>query len=200
MTVPMILTLSRLAILPLFFILMILPFSWASYGALIVFVAAALTDFLDGFLARKLGQTSDLGAFLDPVADKLLTLTALIMLVFVHQLSMVGLLAALCILWREVGIMALRQAMAHKGHPVEVTWIAKVKTAVQFLAITLLLLAFAREDETINIRGDETINIIGQVLLVLAALLTMHSFMGYVQAALPFFKDADVQKHDEETL
>lgn len=192
MTVPMILTLSRLAILPLFFVLMILPFSWASYGALIVFVAAALTDFLDGFLARKLGQTSDLGAFLDPVADKLLTLTALIMLVFVHQLSMVGLLAALCILWREVGIMALRQAMAHKGHPVEVTWIAKVKTAVQFLAITLLLLAFARVDETINI--------IGQVLLVMAALLTMHSFVGYVQQALPFFKDADVQKHDEETL
>ena len=200
MTVPMILTLSRLAILPLFFVLMILPFSWASYGALIIFVAAALTDFLDGFLARKLGQTSDLGAFLDPVADKLLTLTALIMLVFVHQLSMVGLLAALCILWREVGIMALRQAMAHKGHPVEVTWIAKVKTAVQFLAITLLLLAFAREDETINIRGDETINIIGQVLLVVAAALTMHSFMGYVQAALPFFKDANVQNHDEETL
>jgi CDP-diacylglycerol--glycerol-3-phosphate 3-phosphatidyltransferase len=188
----MILTLSRLAILPLFFVLMILPFSWASYGALIVFVAAALTDFLDGFLARMLGQTSDLGAFLDPVADKLLTLTALIMLVFVHQLSMVGLLAALCILWREVGIMALRQAMAHKGHPVEVTWIAKVKTAVQFLAITLLLLAFARVDETINI--------IGQVLLVMAALLTMHSFVGYVQQALPFFKDADVQKHDEETL
>ena len=192
MTVPMILTLSRLAILPLFFVLMILPFSWASYGALIVFVAAALTDFLDGFLARQLGQTSDLGAFLDPVADKLLTLSALIMLVFVQQLSMVGLLAALCILWREVGIMALRQAMAHKGHPVEVTWIAKVKTAVQFLAITLLLLAFARVDETINI--------IGQVLLVVAALLTMHSFVGYVQQALPFFKDADVQKHDEATL
>jgi CDP-diacylglycerol--glycerol-3-phosphate 3-phosphatidyltransferase/cardiolipin synthase len=104
----------------------------------------------------------------------------------------VVLLAALCILWREVGIMALRQAMAQKGHPVEVTWIAKVKTAVQFLAITLLLLAFARVDETINI--------IGQVLLVMAALLTMHSFVGYVQQALPFFKDADVQKHDEETL
>jgi CDP-diacylglycerol--glycerol-3-phosphate 3-phosphatidyltransferase len=192
MNLPMVLTLSRLAILPLFFVLMILPFSWASYGALVMFVAAALTDFLDGFLARKLGQTSDLGAFLDPVADKLLTLSALIMLVFVQQLSMVGLLAALCILWREVGIMALRQAMAHKGHPVEVTWIAKVKTAVQFLAITLLLLAFARVDETINI--------IGQVLLVMAALLTMHSFVGYVQQALPFFKDADVQKHDEETL
>jgi CDP-diacylglycerol--glycerol-3-phosphate 3-phosphatidyltransferase len=192
MNLPMVLTLSRLAILPLFFVLMILPFSWASYGALVMFVAAALTDFLDGFLARQLGQTSDLGAFLDPVADKLLTLSALIMLVFVQQLSMVGLLAALCILWREVGIMALRQAMAHKGHPVEVTWIAKVKTAVQFLAITLLLLAFARVDETINI--------IGQVLLVMAALLTMHSFVGYVQQALPFFKDADVQKHDEETL
>jgi CDP-diacylglycerol--glycerol-3-phosphate 3-phosphatidyltransferase len=192
MNLPMVLTLSRLAILPLFFVLMILPFSWASYGALVMFVAAALTDFLDGFLARKLGQTSDLGAFLDPVADKLLTLSALIMLVFVQQLSMVGLLAALFILWREVGIMALRQAMAHKGHPVEVTWIAKVKTAVQFLAITLLLLAFARVDETINI--------IGQVLLVMAALLTMHSFVGYVQQALPFFKDADVQKHDEETL
>jgi CDP-diacylglycerol--glycerol-3-phosphate 3-phosphatidyltransferase len=192
MNLPMVLTLSRLAILPLFFVLMILPFSWASYGALVMFVAAAVTDFLDGFLARQLGQTSDLGAFLDPVADKLLTLSALIMLVFVQQLSMVGLLAALCILWREVGIMALRQAMAHKGHPVEVTWIAKVKTAVQFLAITLLLLAFARVDETINI--------IGQVLLVVAALLTMHSFVGYVQQALPFFKDADVQKHDEATL
>jgi CDP-diacylglycerol--glycerol-3-phosphate 3-phosphatidyltransferase len=192
MNLPMVLTLSRLAILPLFFVLMILPFSWASYGALVIFVAAAVTDFLDGFLARQLGQTSDLGAFLDPVADKLLTLSALIMLVFVQQLSMVGLLAALCILWREVGIMALRQAMANKGHPVEVTWIAKVKTAVQFLAITLLLLAFARVDETINI--------IGQVLLVMAALLTMHSFVGYVQQALPFFKDADVQKHDEETL
>jgi CDP-diacylglycerol--glycerol-3-phosphate 3-phosphatidyltransferase len=192
MNLPMVLTLSRLAILPLFFVLMILPFSWASYGALVMFVAAALTDFLDGFLARQLGQTSDLGAFLDPVADKLLTLSALIMLVFVQQLSMVGLLAALFILWREVGIMALRQAMANKGHPVDVTWIAKVKTAVQFLAITLLLLAFARVDETINI--------IGQVLLVMAALLTMHSFVGYVQQALPFFKDADVQKHDEETL
>jgi CDP-diacylglycerol--glycerol-3-phosphate 3-phosphatidyltransferase len=190
MTVPMILTLSRLAILPLFFVLMILPFSWAIYGALVIFVSAALTDFLDGFLARQLGQTSDLGAFLDPVADKLLTLTALIMLVFVNQLSIVALLAALCILWREVGIMALRQAMAQKGHPVEVTWIAKVKTAVQFLAITLLLLAFAR--------GDQTINIIGQVLLVVAAALTMHSFVGYVQAALPFFKDRPKDTHDED--
>lgn len=193
MSLPMMLTLSRLAILPLFFVLMILPFSWASYGALVIFVAAAVTDFLDGFLARQLGQTSDLGAFLDPVADKLLTLSALVMLVFVQQLSMVGVLAALCILWREVGIMALRQAMAHKGHPVEVTWIAKVKTAVQFLALTLLLLAFARGE-------DETINIIGQVLLGVAALLTLHSFVGYVRQSLPFFKDADVQKHHEETL
>jgi len=191
MTLPMILTVSRLAILPLFFFLMILPFSWAAYGALVIFVAAALTDFLDGFLARQLNQTSDLGAFLDPVADKLLTLSALIMLIFQGQLSMVSVFAVLCILWREVGIMALRQAMAHKGHPVAVTWIAKMKTAVQFLAITLLLLGFAR--------NDETINIIGEVLLVVAAVLTMHSFVGYVQMALPFFQNGDTDNRRGET-
>ena len=183
MSVPMMLTLSRLAILPLFVLLMLLPLSWAAYGALIVFVSAALTDFLDGFLARHLNQTSDLGAFLDPVADKLLTLTAVAMLMFEQQLTIFGLLAGLCILWREVSIMALRQAMAHKGHPVEVSWVAKLKTAVQFLALTLLLLAFAR--------ADASMNIVGEVLLVVAAALTMHSFVLYVRRALPFFESTD---------
>ena len=180
MSLPMILTLSRLVILPLFVVLMWLPFPWASYGALVIFISAALTDFLDGFFARQLGQTSDLGAFLDPVADKLLTMTAIVMLIFERQLHVFGLIAGLCILWREVGIMALRQAMAHKGHPVEVSWIAKVKTAVQFLAITMLLIALARTDTTMNI--------IGEVLLVVAAILTMQSFVLYVKQALPFFK------------
>ena len=186
MSLPMIMTLSRLVILPLFVLFMFLPFSWASYGAMVIFIAAALTDFLDGFLARRLGQTSDLGAFLDPVADKLLTITAIVMLVFKGQLHFFGLVAGLFILWREVAIMALRQAMAHKGHPVEVSWIAKVKTAVQFLALTLLLIALAR--------ADTTLNIIGEVLLVVAAVLTMQSFVVYVKEAIPFFK-----KGPEET-
>ena len=183
MSLPMILTVSRLFIVPLFVVFMLLPFTWAMFGAFVLFISAAITDFLDGFLARQMNQTSKIGALLDPVADKILTISAIVMLIFEKQLSIFGLFAGLLIIWREIGVMTLRQAMANHGEEVTVSWLAKLKTTIQFLALSVLLLPVARTDTTVNI--------IGEVLLVASAILTVHSFYQYVKKSLPILTAND---------
>ena len=153
-----------------------LPNHWVNLTATGIFAVAALTDWLDGYLARKLNQTSSFGAFLDPVADKLMVAAALLVLV---EFERVGAIIALIIIGREIAISALREWMAGEGQSksVGVAMIGKIKTAAQMIAILFLLYWD-------NI-GTFEIKIIGQWLIALAAFLTLLSMAYYLKAALP---------------
>ncbi len=178
---PNILTWLRIAMIPLFVGMFYLPEGTITaaqrdlYAALL-FALAAATDWLDGYLARSLGQTSSFGAFLDPVADKLMVAAALIVLV---EFGRVGAVIALIIIGREIAISALREWMAGVGSrgSVAVAMIGKVKTATQMTAILLLLYArpFAFVD-TVQL---------GTLLIYVAAFLTLWSMAYYLKAAWP---------------
>ncbi len=153
-----------------------LPNHWVNLTATAIFAVAAFTDWADGYLARKLNQTSAFGAFLDPVADKLMVAAALLVLV---EFERVGAIIALIIIGREIAISALREWMAGEGQSksVGVAMIGKIKTAAQMIAILFLLYWD-------NI-GTFEIKIIGQWLIALAAFLTLLSMAYYLKAALP---------------
>ena len=178
---PNLLTWLRIVLIPLFVGIFYFEKSWVSAAnqnlvATIIFTAAAVTDWLDGWLARKLNQTSAFGAFLDPVADKLMVAAALIILV---QLGRVDAIVALIIIGREIAISALREWMAQIGaaRSVAVSVLGKVKTISQMVAIPLLLY----HDPI----GSFSPLQIGTWLIYLAALLTLASMAYYLKAALP---------------
>ena len=147
-----------------------------------MFAAAGLTDWLDGYLARKLGQTSAFGAFLDPVADKLMVAVALVLLVQANPRPFVTIPAAI-IIGREITVSALREWMAQigAGHRVSVSTFGKVKTIAQFVGISFMLYKL----EILGLPIFE----MGWVLLVVAAGLTLWSMMLYLRAAWPSMRD-----------
>ncbi len=189
--IPTMLTWLRILLIPVFVIIFYLPTNpqafgaipahWVNLTATAIFAVAALTDWLDGYLARKLNQTSSFGAFLDPVADKLMVAAALIVLV---EFERVGAVVALIIIGREIAISALREWMAGEGQrsSVGVAMIGKVKTAVQMLAILFLL--YWDSIEIANV-GLFPTKLFGQVLIVIAAFLTLLSMAYYLRAAMP---------------
>lgn len=176
--VPNGLTLLRVVLIPVMVVLYILPFDWGHPAAALVFVLAALTDWFDGFLARRLDEGSPFGAFLDPVADKLLVATALILLVMANGHFWVA-LPAFIIIGREIAVSALREWMASVGasRAVAVSRAGKIKTAVQMIAIVLMLYGHPI--------GGVAIYLIGLALLYLAAALTVFSMYLYLEAAWP---------------
>ena len=175
------LTLLRVLLIPVMVLFFLLPPAWARSVAAAVFVLAGLTDWLDGFLARRLGQGSRLGAFLDPVADKLIVASALVLIVMADPHSWVA-LPALIIIGREIAVSALREWMAGIGasRAVAVSWAGKVKTLVQMVAIVLLLFCNP-------LRGTPVYWVywIGLGLLYVAATLTILSMLSYLHAAWP---------------
>lgn len=185
LTIPNILTLTRIALIPLFVGVFYLPESWLALPtqntvATVIFILAAITDWVDGYLARSLGQTSAFGAFLDPVADKLMVAAALIVLV---QLARVDAIIAVVIIGREITISALREWMARIGQSasVAVATIGKFKTAAQMIAIPLLLY------------GASWGMPLGTVLIYCAAALTLWSMGYYLHRALPL-----LTRHDDK--
>jgi CDP-diacylglycerol--glycerol-3-phosphate 3-phosphatidyltransferase/cardiolipin synthase len=178
MGIPNLLTLLRIGLVPIFVLVFYLPFRSAHIATAAIFALAAVTDWLDGFLARKLGLVSALGAFLDPVADKLMVAVALVLLVQTHPTAWFALPAAV-IVGREIIISGLREWMAEIGKrtSVAVSIMGKFKTGSQMLALILLLY---REP----IAGLP-ITAIGFVLLYLAAGLTLWSMIIYLRAAWP---------------
>ena len=192
--VPTIFTWLRIILIPVFVVVFYLPTEshslgvisahWVNLTATAIFAIAAITDWLDGYLARRLNQTSSFGAFLDPVADKLMVAAALIVLV---EFERVGAIVALIIIGREIAISALREWMAGEGHSssVGVAMIGKVKTAVQMVAI-LFLLYWDKLD--LAVLGIVETKIIGHVLIDIAAFLTLLSMAYYMKAALPKLK------------
>ena len=181
LNLPNLLTWLRIILIPLFVGIFYFEKSWVSgpnqnLVATIIFTAAAVTDWLDGWLARKLNQTSAFGAFLDPVADKLMVAAALIILV---QLERVDAIVALIIIGREITISALREWMANIGaaKSVAVSFLGKIKTVSQMVAIPLLLYH--------DPLGAFDPQQVGTWLIVLAALLTLVSMAYYIKVALP---------------
>lgn len=175
---PNILTWLRIIAIPLVVVLFYLPYPWSNGSAAILFTAAAITDSLDGYLARRMGLTSRLGAFLDPVADKLLVAVTLVLLVS-HDQSWPVVLSACVIIGREIAISALREWMAELGERtrVAVSGLGKIKTIVQMVGIPLMLW---RED----ILGLPVYRI-GLYLTVAAAVLTLWSMISYLRSAWP---------------
>jgi CDP-diacylglycerol--glycerol-3-phosphate 3-phosphatidyltransferase/cardiolipin synthase len=181
MNVPIILTWLRIAMIPLVVGLFYLPDSWMGGSArdalaAVSFVIAALTDWFDGFLARRWNQTSAFGAFLDPVADKLMVCAALIVLL---DLGRVDAFVSLIIVGREITISALREWMARIGASasVAVHRLGKFKTAAQMIAIPCLLYYQP-------VYGLST-RVLGDVLILVAAVLTVWSMLYYLQRAWP---------------
>ncbi len=179
LTLPTLLTWARIVAIPLIVGVFYLPLDAATRNlvATVMFIAFALTDWLDGWLARKLNQTSAFGAFLDPVADKFLVCAALLVLV---KLDRVDVLIALVIIGREIAISSLREWMAQIGasRSVAVHMLGKLKTATQMTAIPFLLYDGA-------LFGVIDTRIWGTVLIIIACVLTIWSMVYYLQRALP---------------
>ncbi|MEL6710157.1 MAG: CDP-diacylglycerol--glycerol-3-phosphate 3-phosphatidyltransferase [Pseudomonadota bacterium] len=176
--IPNLLTLTRIALLPILVLVNYLPVNWAPLATTSVFILAALTDWLDGHLARRWHLTSAFGAFLDPVADKLMVATALV-LVLQHNPTVWMALPVLVIISREITISALREWMASLGAStqVAVSQIGKIKTTAQMTAIICLLYQH-------DFVGLPTYTI-GITLLYLAVVLTLWSMLIYLRAAWP---------------
>ena len=187
LNIPNALTWARIVMIPIFVGVFYLPDSWMPVAtqnlvATVIFVVAAVTDWFDGYLARALGQTSAFGAFLDPVADKLMVAAALILLV---ALNRVDALIALVIIGREITISALREWMARVGESasVAVAKVGKFKTAAQMLAIPLLLFNAPAFGLPLRAFGD--------VLIYVAAALTLWSMGYYLHRAMPLLARSD---------
>jgi CDP-diacylglycerol--glycerol-3-phosphate 3-phosphatidyltransferase len=182
MNIPNFLTLLRIVLIPVFVLVFYLPIASSNLICAAIFTVAALTDLLDGYLARRWNQTSALGAFLDPVADKLMVALVLVMLVQKHPTVWLALPAAV-IIGREITVSALREWMAELGarSRVAVSWVGKYKTAAQMIALIFMLL---REP----IFGLPSYSI-GFALLYIAAALTIWSMCNYLAAAWPRLRE-----------
>lgn len=176
-TLPNLLTLGRIVLIPIFVLVFYLPFESARVAAACIFVAACITDMLDGFLARRLKLISPFGAFLDPVADKLIVSTSLVLLVSSPDIGYIT-IPAIVIVGREIVISALREWMAEIGNRASVTvdYVGKVKTLLQMFALSLLL-AF---NPSASWWG-----VLGFILLYVSAILTIWSMVIYLAIAWP---------------
>jgi CDP-diacylglycerol--glycerol-3-phosphate 3-phosphatidyltransferase len=185
LNLPNLVTLLRILLIPLIVGIFYFPDDWLSFEdrniiATGVFIFAAITDWLDGYLARKLNQMSAFGAFFDPVADKLVVVGALVILL---QLNRVDMVVGLIIIGREIAISALREWMATVGQAksVAVAFIGKLKTVLQMVAIPLLLYS----DELFGFLDTHAL---GTVCIYVAAVLTVVSMLYYLRKALPLLK------------
>lgn len=190
LNIPNILTLARIALIPVFVVVAYWGTDWFGGEQVentsllvrnviltLIFILAAVTDWFDGYLARTLNQTSAFGRFLDPVADKLMVATALIILVQKHP-SVGMAFSAIVIISREIAVSALREWMAELGArtSVAVSTVGKYKTAFQMIAISALLLNWTVVDD------------IGYILLYISVILTLWSMLIYLKAAWPYLK------------
>ena len=191
LNIPNLLTLLRILLIPFFFVVYIIDAGWSNQLATFIFVVAAITDWLDGYLARLLNQYTTFGAFLDPVADKLIVATALVLLAtdekvlsLVYSVPLFAASVAI-IIGREIVISALREWMAELGKraSVAVSYIGKVKTAMQLTAISLLIY----QEPLLGIPIFE----LGEILLFIAAALTLYSMVVYLKAAWPVLTEQE---------
>jgi len=187
LTIPTILTLLRIALIPVLVLVFYLPYRWTNFAAASIFALAAATDWLDGYIARRFEMYSAFGAFLDPVADKLMVAVALFLIVQGHPTPWMAIWAAV-IVGREIAVSALREWMAEIGQRarVKVAWIGKFKTVVQMVALVCLLYSVTPDKPQRPLPWlGEPIFHLGDWLLAVAAILTLWSGFMYLRAAWP---------------
>jgi len=180
--IPNILTIGRIIIVPFFVLAFYLPGFYGDLTALILFVAASFTDFLDGMLARMMGEESKLGELLDPIADKIIVAAALILLVMDGTIKSYEVIAAIIILTREILISGLREFLAKGQIKLPVSNLAKLKTALQMTAIALLL-SGETGNKILNFQNYNA-QTIGIILLWLSAFLTLYTGYEYLRKGI----------------
>ena len=163
------LTWSRIVIIPIILLLLAIPHGWAAWLALILFAAAGITDWLDGYVARRDNQITTIGQFLDPIADKLLVASVLLLLVYNQQISGISVLPAAIILLREVAVSGLREFLAGLQVSVPVSRLAKWKTTLQLLALGFLIVGrYAPDSIPATAIGDFGLWAAGAITLITA--------------------------------
>ena len=180
--IPNILTIGRIIIVPFFVLAFYLPGFYGDLTAFTLFVIASFTDFLDGMLARMMGEESKLGELLDPIADKIIVATALILLVMSGIIKHYEVIAAIIILTREILISGLREFLARGQIKLPVTNLAKLKTFLQMVAIALLLTG-ETGNKILNFQ-DYNAQTIGIILLWLSAFLTLYTGYEYLRKGI----------------
>ena len=180
--IPNILTVGRILIVPFFVLAFYLPGFYGDLTALVLFIIASFTDFLDGMLARLLGEESKLGELLDPIADKIIVAAALILLVMDGTIKNYEVIAAIIILTREILISGLREFLAKGSVSMQVTSLAKLKTFIQMLSIAILLTGESG-NKLINFQ-DYNAQTIGIILLWLSAFLTLYTGYDYLRKGI----------------
>ena len=206
LTVPTWLTLLRIVLIPVLVLVFYLPYSWTNFAAAFIFVLAAVTDWLDGWIARRYHLYSAFGAFLDPVADKLMVAVSLFLIVQGHPTLWMAVWAAV-IVGREIAVSALREWMAELGQraTVKVALVGKIKTVAQMVALSCLLYAINPRQVLegrfpLRPGADVWMGVpvfhIGEWLLAIAALLTLWSGIQYLFAAWPILRDGEKKPVD----
>ena len=190
--IPNILTIGRIIIVPFFVLAFYLPGFYGDLTAFALFVIASFTDFLDGMLARMMGEESKLGELLDPIADKIIVATALILLVMSGTIRHYEVIAAIIILTREILISGLREFLARGQIKLPVTNLAKLKTFLQMLAIALLLTG-ETGNKILNFQ-DYNAQTIGMILLWLSAFLTLYTGYEYLRKGIDHAMSEDNKK------
>ena len=180
--IPNILTIGRIILVPFFVLAFYLPGFYGDLTAFAIFVIASFTDFLDGMLARMMGEESKLGELLDPIADKIIVATALILLVMDGTIRHYEVIAAIIILTREILISGLREFLAKGQIKLPVSNLAKLKTFLQMLAIALLLTG-ETGNKILNFQ-DYNAQTIGIILLWLSAFLTLYTGYEYLRKGI----------------
>jgi CDP-diacylglycerol--glycerol-3-phosphate 3-phosphatidyltransferase len=178
MNVPNFLTLMRLALLPFMVVLFFLPFEWAAWTTLVLYVLGAITDWLDGWIARKFNEITDFGTMLDPISDKIFVVTVMLMLVATDRINGIMVLAVVLIIIREFAVSGLREFLGPKGISVPVSKLAKWKTAVQMAALALLIVS------PFNMPAA----VLGNMALLVATGLTLLTGWDYLKAGLDHIK------------
>src|SRR3984957_19872477 len=175
------LTLSRIAVIPVILLLLIIPHGWAAWLALVLFVIAGVTDWLDGYMARRDNQVSVIGQFLDPIADKLLIAAVILLLVYNKQIDGWTVFPAVIILLREVAVSGLREFLAEVRVSVPVSRVAKWKTFLQIVALSFLI---------VGKYGPDAIpaTFIGDLGLWVAGIITLFTAWDYWRASLKHFQ------------
>lgn len=199
LTIPTWLTLGRIVMIPLLVLVFYLPFSWTNIAAAGIFALAAVTDWLDGWVARRYHQYSAFGAFLDPVADKLMVGVALFLIVQAHPTPWMAIWAAV-IVGREIAVSALREWMAELGQraTVRVAAVGKFKTVVQMVAILCLLYSVSPQGRPPGLVPwwNDIVFVVGDWMLAAAALLTLWSGLMYLRAAWPVLRAGERETVD----
>ena len=190
--IPNILTIGRIIIVPFFVLAFYLPGFYGDLTACVLFVIASFTDFLDGMLARMMGEESKLGELLDPIADKIIVATALILLVMSGTIRHYEVIAAIIILTREILISGLREFLARGRIKLPVTNLAKLKTFLQMVAIALLLTG-ETGNKILNFQ-DYNAQTIGIILLWLSAFLTLYTGYEYLRKGIDHAMSEDSKK------